>query len=128
MAGLKHCRLPQLRSQPRGTRVQRGAVRRDQHRYQNVTGLTINPGDTYCASATVRTQYPDTGARGTFAVWLLGGANENGNRPFSNLRNAGDWTDVHTCATATSAHTAIRVQFYPAPNTPTLDIDDVHLQ
>ncbi|BFU47835.1 hypothetical protein [Krasilnikovia sp. MM14-A1004] len=79
--------------------------------YQDVTGLTINPGDTYCASAMLGTQYPQTGARGVFAVWLLGGTNENGNRQFNGLGNGQNWTDVHTCATATSPHTSVRVQF-----------------
>ena len=38
------------------------------------TDISMNPSvpSTYCATAWVRTQYPATGARGTFMVWLVG--------------------------------------------------------
>jgi len=93
--------------------------------YQDVA-LSTSPGQSVCGSAWVRTQYPGTGGAGTFALWLLGGSsNENGVATFSSLGNAGNWTQVSTCVTATTAHTTLRIQFYPQPGGPTIDIDDV---
>jgi hypothetical protein len=93
--------------------------------YQDITGLTISPGDTFCASAFLRTQYPATGAAGSFALWLLGGSNENGAVGYGALGNQNNWTESKTCVTATSPHSAIRIQMYPNANSPTVDIDDV---
>ena len=55
--------------------------------YQDITGLTINPGDTYCASAFVRTQYPGTGANGIFALWMTDNKIEGSQISFGNLGN-----------------------------------------
>ena len=94
--------------------------------YQDVAA-TINPGDTYCASAFVRSQYGGT-ASGSLALWLIGGSsNENGSAGYSNLGTLNNWTPVETCVTATVAHSAVRIQFYPTPNGGTTDIDDVGL-
>ena len=93
--------------------------------YQDVNISTV-PGETICGSAWVRTQYPQTGATGSFVLWLLGGSyNDSGTASFSNLGNQGNWTQVHTCVESTIAHTTLRIQFYPSPGTPTLDVDDV---
>src|ERR1700722_2449537 len=93
--------------------------------YEDVS-LRTTPGDVVCASAWVRTQYPSTGAAGSFAVWLRGGgASDVGERAYSALGNLGDWSQGQACAEATSDHTGLRVQFYPAPGSPTVDLDDV---
>ena len=97
--------------------------------YEDIGGLSISPGDTFCGSAQVRDQLQETGARGSFVVWLIGGSsNEAGSDVFSNLGNGPNWSQVSTCVTATSSHTQVRIQFYPTPGTPTLDVDavDVH--
>ncbi len=53
---------------------------------------------TYCATAWVRTQYPATGARGTYVVWLVGGSyNDSGSVRFSGLGNGSNWRQVSTC-------------------------------
>jgi hypothetical protein len=85
--------------------------------------LTLNPGDAFCAEAMVRTAGGSSGASGTLAVWLMGGSNENNTYSYSNL--PGSWTPISTCVTATAAHTKLRVQFYPAPGSPTLNVDAV---
>jgi hypothetical protein len=97
--------------------------------YQDIQG-SINSGDTFCASAQVATAGTGSGASGVFAIWGLDGpgGSENSNRSFSNLPGGNQWTQVQTCFTATRAHPAIRVQFYPTVNGPSLVIDavDVH--
>ena len=96
--------------------------------YQDTTGLSIYPGDTFCGSAYVRNQLQGTGASGAFVIWLLGGgSSENSTDVFNQLGNGANWDQVSTCVTATTAHTQVRVQFYPAPNSPTLDMDDVNV-
>ncbi len=97
--------------------------------FEDIGGLAISPGDTFCGSAQVRDQLQETGAQGSFVVWLVGGnSNESGIADFSNLGNGPNWSQVSACVTATSAHTQVRIQFYPTPGTPTLDVDavDVH--
>lgn len=92
------------------------------------TDIPMSPTvpSTYCATAWVRTQYPATGARGNFTVWLMGGAyNDSGTARFTGLSNGTNWREISLCVQATTAHTAMRVQFYPDPNSPTLEIDDV---
>ena len=93
--------------------------------YQDITGLTINPGDTYCASAFVRTQYPGTGANGIFALWMTDNKIEGSQISFGNLGNLNNWTPVQTCMTASVAHSDLRIQLYPGVNAGTVDIDDV---
>ena len=93
--------------------------------YQDVP-QSIAAGDTYCASAFVRSQKGEPTASGGFVVWLIGGANnENGSQAYGNLGQLGNWTPVSTCVTATTAHAAVRVQFYPTPGSGTTDTDDV---
>jgi hypothetical protein len=88
--------------------------------------LSTSAGQLICASAWVRTQYPSTAASGAFNIWLLGGAgSEGGSAAFSGLGNLGNWSQVHTCTEATTSHTTLRVQFYPTPGSPTVDMDDV---
>jgi hypothetical protein len=94
--------------------------------YEDIPGLTIGPGDTFCGSAEVRDQLNETGASGLFVIWLLGGSRyENGVASFSNLGNGSNWTQVTTCVTATVPHSQVRIQFYPTPGGPTVDIDGV---
>ncbi|HEY0169215.1 MAG TPA: M4 family metallopeptidase [Jatrophihabitans sp.] len=96
--------------------------------YQDLPVSTV-AGDVYCGSAWVRTQYPETGASGTFVLWLLGGdSTENGNVKFNSLGNGADWRQVQTCVTATTSHHLLRIQFYPDPYNPTLEIDDVDVR
>ena len=93
--------------------------------YQDVP-VSASPGQLYCASAWVRTQAPATGSSGSFVVWLLGGAyNESGVASFSGLSNGSNWRQVQTCVAASTAHSAMRIQFYPGVNAPTLEVDDV---
>jgi hypothetical protein len=93
--------------------------------YQDVP-LSAAPGQVVCASAWVRTQAPATGGNGSFVVWLLGGSyNENGVASFTGLSNGANWRQVQTCVSASTGHSALRIQLYPQPNGPTVDIDDV---
>jgi hypothetical protein len=97
--------------------------------FQDVTGLSIEPGDTYCGSVELRDQLQETGAAGSFVIWLIGGSsNESGIDNFSHLGTGSNWQKASTCVTATTAHTTVRVQFYPAPGTPTVDVDAVNVQ
>jgi hypothetical protein len=97
--------------------------------YQDIQG-SIGSGDTFCATAEVATAGTGSGASGTFALWGLDGpgGSEASSQWFNNLPGGDGWRPVQTCFTATRAHPAIRVQFYPTPNSPTLIIDavDVH--
>jgi len=93
--------------------------------YQDVA-VSASPGDLFCASAWVRTQAPATGAAGSFVVWLLAGSyNESGTAAFSGLGNGTNWRQVETCVAASTAHSTMRIQLYPAQNGQTVDIDDV---
>jgi hypothetical protein len=93
--------------------------------YEDVA-LATNAGQLVCASAWVRSQYPATGASGSFVVWLIGDTtHEAGSAHYSGLGNLGNWTQVHACVEATSRHSTLRVQFYPTPGSPTVEIDDV---
>jgi hypothetical protein len=95
--------------------------------YQDIA-LNTSAGQTVCASAWVRTEGSATGAGGTFGLFLLGGATiDSGGTAFSNLPNGDRWTQVHDCVEATTAQNTLRVQFYPAPGAPTLEIDDVNV-
>ena len=88
--------------------------------------LSVSAGQLVCGSAWVRTDYPSLGASGSFVVWLIGGSTDNrGAAAYSGLGNLGQWTQLHTCAEATTAQTTVRVQFYPAPGVPAVDMDDV---
>jgi hypothetical protein len=97
--------------------------------YQDIPG-NIDTGDTFCGSAQVATAWNVSGAGGAFVIWGLDGpgGSENSVRYFSNLPGGNQWTQVQTCFTATRAHPAIRVQFYPNANSPSLIMDavDVH--
>ena len=93
--------------------------------YEDVP-LSTSAGQLVCASAWVRTQFPAVGASGSFVVWLLGGTTPvGGSAHYSGLGELGAWTQVHTCVEATSAHSALRIQFYPTAGGPTVDMDDV---
>lgn len=93
--------------------------------YEDVA-LSTSAGQLVCGSAWLRTQYPATGASGTFAVWLIGGsAAESGSSSYSGLSNLGNWSQVHACVEATGSHTTLRVQFYPTIGSPAVGLDDV---
>jgi hypothetical protein len=88
--------------------------------------LNTSAGQTICGSVELRTEYPGTGAAGTFALWLTGGAaHEVGSTTYANLGNGGDWSEAQACVEATGSHTNLRIQFYPAPGSPTTEMDDV---
>ena len=90
--------------------------------------LNTSAGQTICGSAELRTEYPGTGAAGTFALWLTGGAaHESGSSSYSGLGNGANWSPVGACVEATGSHTNLRVQFYPKPGAPTVEIDDVNV-
>ena len=96
--------------------------------YQDIA-LNTSAGQTICGSAWVRSEAPQTGASGTFALFLLNSnATDSGGATFSGLPNGDHWTQVHDCVEATAAHTVLRVQFYPTPGGPTLEIDDVNVE
>lgn len=90
--------------------------------YQDIP-LTIKAGDTFCAEAAVRTQGTGSPTSGRYVLWLLGGTNESSSYTYTGISTT--WTPIKTCTTATTAHTKIRVQFYPNPASPTLTIDAV---
>ncbi len=88
--------------------------------------LSTSPGQLICGSAWLRTQYPATGAAGSLVLWLLGGSStDSGRVDYTGLSNLGNWSQVHACVEATAAHTTLRIQFYPNPGSPTVDMDDV---
>ncbi|MGH2892460.1 MAG: hypothetical protein ACRDPM_04215, partial [Solirubrobacteraceae bacterium] len=90
--------------------------------------LKTSAGQTVCGSAELRTEYPATGAAGTFALWLTGGAaHESGSTPYTGLGNGANWSPVQACVEATGSHTNLRVQFYPKPGAPTTEMDDVNV-
>jgi hypothetical protein len=88
--------------------------------------LNTSAGQLVCASAWLRTQFPGTGASGEFVLWLTGKtAHESGVAHYSGLGNLGSWSQLHTCVEATGNHNNLRVQFYPTPGSPTVDMDDI---
>jgi hypothetical protein len=90
--------------------------------------LKTSAGQTVCGSARVRTEYPNTGASGGFALWLTGTATHDGSSVrYSGLSDGSNWSLVQTCVEATGSHTNLRVQFYPAVGSPTVEIDDVNV-
>lgn len=93
------------------------------------TPATIAAGSSYCVDAQMATQGSNGGARGTLALWLIGSTTpENSNRYVSNLGGGNNWTREDVCVTATGTHTAVRVQFYPDPYSPTMIIDAVEVK
>jgi CHAP domain len=88
--------------------------------------LMISPNETFCATAEVRTSGGQSGAGGTFALNQLNSNGSTGDSESVAFGPLGDqWQQIETCGVATSSHVALRVQFYPTPNGPTLDVDDV---
>jgi hypothetical protein len=88
--------------------------------------LQTSAGQTICGSAQLRTEYPSTGASGTFTLWLTGGAtHESGSAAYSGLGDGGNWSQAQACVEATGSHTALRVQFYPKVGSPTVEMDDI---
>jgi hypothetical protein len=89
--------------------------------------VTVSTGHTYCATAQFVTEGAATGGGGDFRIWLLGGTLESSARTLTNLPNASNWTPASSCVTATSAHSAVRVEFYPTVNGPAVGMDSVDL-
>lgn len=93
--------------------------------YQNISRATSG-SHTLCVEAEV-TSLVSSGASGRMSLWLLGGSyNESSFFDFSNLNHA-VWQPAKTCVTATTAHSSVRVEFYPTIGTPTVGIDAVDL-
>lgn len=91
--------------------------------------LKTSAGETVCGSARVRTEAPSTGASGNFTLWLTGTSASNaGGTHYSGLPTGNDWTLEQTCVEASSAHTNLRVQFYPTVGSPVVEIDDVDVE
>ncbi len=89
--------------------------------------LNTTAGETVCGSARVRTEYPNTGASGSFTLWLTGSAAQQRRggplqRPARRHLVAG--ADVRRGQR--QPHQP-RVQFYPTVGSPTLEIDDVNV-
>ena len=96
--------------------------------YQDLPRAVV-VGDTFCASAQVVTVGNTTGAAGALYVYLTGGTGtEESHSSFSGLPGGNSWSPIKTCVVATTAHSNIRVQLYPAVNGPTVGVDalDVH--
>lgn len=92
--------------------------------YQDVGGLNIQPNQTFCATAMVRSSAGTTGAWGNMQLYLRGGGVLNSEGVgFGSLKSS--WRQITACAVATTAQSAVRIQFYPGIGSPTLDIDDV---
>jgi hypothetical protein len=90
--------------------------------------LSTSPGQLVCGSAWVRTEGSATGASGSLVLWLLGGSpNDAGQASYAGLGNLGNWSQLHTCVEATGSHSTLRVQLYPTPGSPTVEIDDVNV-
>jgi hypothetical protein len=93
--------------------------------YQDIP-LSTTAGQLVCASAWLRNEGSATGASGSFVLWLLGGSTtDSGLTNYSNLGNGSDWSQVQTCVEATTTQTTLRIQLYPTPDSPTVEIDDV---
>jgi len=92
--------------------------------YQDIS-LTINTGDTFCASAQVVTQGTAGGGSGAFALFLRYNTDEGASTTFSGLPGGNGWTPVQVCITASRPHSSLRVQFYPTPNVTTISMDAV---
>ena len=91
--------------------------------------MTINSGETYCASAEMVTAGEASGGGASLAIWLIGGSsNEGSSYVFSNLPGGNSWTPGSTCVTATEPHTDLRIQIYPDYNGPTIAFDAVDTQ
>jgi hypothetical protein len=96
--------------------------------YEDIA-LNTTADQTVCGSARVRTEYPNTGASGGFALWLTGTSKHDGSSVrYSSQPEGSTWSLVQTCVEATGSHTNLRVQFYPAVGSPTVEIDDVNVE
>jgi hypothetical protein len=85
---------------------------------------SVARGATVCASARFTTVGKGSGAGGRLVVWLLGGGpSEQATAVVSHLAGNSVWTFAQACATATSAHSVVRVQYYPNVNAPTVGLD-----
>jgi Domain of unknown function (DUF1906) len=93
--------------------------------YQDVP-MSIARGTTFCASGRFTTVGAGSGAGGHFVLWLFGGGgNEQSSVVLSGLPGKSVWTFAQACITATTSHTALRIQYYAAVNGPTVGMDAV---
>jgi surface antigen len=90
----------------------------------------VMAGESYCAQAEVVTAAGGrTGAGGTMEISFEGGGrNQAATVSFGPLAGGNSWTPVTTCLTATSNHSMIRIDFFPAPRSPTLGVDTVDIR
>ena len=96
--------------------------------YQDIS-LPVSSGESFCADAEVVTAGAGSGARGSVTIFLFGDSPpQSSSVHFGPLPGRNRWTPVSTCVTATRPHSAIRVQFYDAPKTPTLGVDAVDVR
>jgi hypothetical protein len=88
--------------------------------------LAVKAGESFCVSAHAVTLGTGSGGGGALAIWLIGGgATDGSSKGIGDLPGNSQWQPLTTCVTATSAHTTMRLQFYPTPNKPTVGLDAV---
>ncbi|MGH7236989.1 MAG: hypothetical protein ACREGF_00450, partial [Candidatus Saccharimonadales bacterium] len=94
--------------------------------YQDIN-MNTTGNETTCATAEVRTSGGQSGAWGNMEIYQLGGDHLDGEAvAFGSLTD--NWQQIEDCSNATTSHNAVRVQFYPGVNSPTIDVDDVDVQ
>jgi CHAP domain len=89
----------------------------------------IAAGDTFCATAMVRTADGGSGASGTLTIEQMSGVGANDGAEsvgFGPLTN--QWQQIYDCSVATQSDPWLRVIFQPTQDTPNLDVDDVDVQ
>jgi hypothetical protein len=91
--------------------------------YQDVP-ISVAPGQTYCASIQASTLGAGHGGGGSFAVWMMGGrSNQGSSRAVTGLSGSSSWQMNEVCVMATTAHTTLRIQFWPTLKGPMVALD-----
>jgi hypothetical protein len=91
--------------------------------------VNSSPGNTYCATAMVRTADGGTGAEGSLTLEYLnatGGVVGLEGVNFGPLTS--QWQQIEDCSVAITSGDYLRVLFQPTQDTPNLDVDDVDVQ
>jgi len=89
--------------------------------YQDVP-LTINAGDTICASTMLTSVGTGSGSSGNVTLWVNGnGSSIN----YNNIPGNNIWKPYKVCNTASSSATTFRFQVYPGVNSPTVGVDTI---
>ena len=95
--------------------------------YQDVPAA-VSTGQTFCASLELSTLNTSGGGGGSLVLWLLGGrANDYSDRAVANVPGNAIWSQQQVCVMATTPHSVLRIQFYPAVNGPTMALDDASI-